>query len=303
MRKVYSGIDNLPTGQASDKIIKGCLVLEGGSFRGLYTGGVTDALMLGDINLECTIGVSAGAMNGYNYVSGQIGRASRFNLSHRFDPNYVGIKAMPRNKGLFGFDLIFDDSRVEEPFNHAYFNNPARRFIAVATDCATGQPTYFEKGKCSDIFQAIRASASMPFFSKMVPIDGGLYLDGGCSVAMGLDWALQEGYEKIIVVKTRDRSYRKPDTTKKQARIQDILYRKYPDFRKAFHASQKNYNILCDRIEELEKQGRIFVIAPSRPVTVGRLERDMEKLGDLYHLGMADTQSVQKEIQNYLSEY
>ncbi len=302
MRKVYSGIDKLPAGQASDKISKGCLVLEGGSFRGLYTGGVTDALMLNDINLECTIGVSAGAMNGYNYVSGQIGRASRFNLGHRFDPNYVGIKAMPRNKGIFGFDLIFDDSRVEEPFNLTYFNNPDRRFIAVATDCKTGKTAYFEKGKCTDIFQAIRASASMPILSKMVPIDDGLYLDGGCSTAMGLDWALQEGYEKIIVVKTRDRSYRKPDTSAKQSRIQNRLYRKYPEFLKSLNESQKNYNILCDRIDELERQGRIFVIAPSEPVTVGRLERDMEKLGALYYLGRKDTEQHLQELLTYLDQ-
>ena len=31
----------------------------------------------------------------------------------------------------------------------------------------------------------------------MVLIDGQQYLDGGCSVSIPLDWALEEGYEKI----------------------------------------------------------------------------------------------------------
>ena len=42
---VYSGIDNLPRGKASDHLTQGCLVLEGGAFRGVYTSGVLDALM------------------------------------------------------------------------------------------------------------------------------------------------------------------------------------------------------------------------------------------------------------------
>lgn len=56
--KKYSGIDGLPSGQAKGDIIKGCLVLEGGAFRGLYTGGVLDALMVHGIQIECTAGVS-----------------------------------------------------------------------------------------------------------------------------------------------------------------------------------------------------------------------------------------------------
>lgn len=301
MNKVFSGIAQIPKGNAPDTITPGCIVLEGGAFRGLYTGGVLDFLMQNNINLECTIGVSAGAMNGYSYTSGQIGRSSRFNLSHRHDSQYVGGRAMIHNKGLFGFDLVFDDSRNGEPLNRERFFHPSRRFIAVATDCRTGQPAYFEKGKCSDIFQAIRASASMPLFAKMVYIDGNPYLDGGCSENIPLDWALQEGYEKIIVVKTRDRSYRKAESDDAILKLQRHIYRKYPNFLRALEANTNRYNTICNRIDQLEKEGRIFVIAPSEPVTVSRLEKDMEKLGALYYLGRSDTERQLDEIRAYLS--
>ena len=66
---VYSGADQLPSGRAAGGITEGCMVLEGGAFRGVYTSGVLDALMEAGINLQCTIGVSAGAMNGINYVT------------------------------------------------------------------------------------------------------------------------------------------------------------------------------------------------------------------------------------------
>ena len=83
--EVYSKLDQIPCGIASNKTIDGCIVLEGGAFRGLYTAGVLDALMENDINLSCTIGVSAGAMNGVNYVAGNIGRTARINLKYRHD--------------------------------------------------------------------------------------------------------------------------------------------------------------------------------------------------------------------------
>ena len=74
---VYSRIDEIPNGEASNVVVEGCVVLEGGAFRGLYTQGVLDAWMQNDINFRCTIGVSAGAMAGMNYVAGmiEIGRA------------------------------------------------------------------------------------------------------------------------------------------------------------------------------------------------------------------------------------
>ena len=69
------GIDRLPKGEATDRLTEGCIALEGGAFRGVYGEGVLDALMEADLNFRCTIGVSAGALNGATYVSGQIGRS------------------------------------------------------------------------------------------------------------------------------------------------------------------------------------------------------------------------------------
>ena len=82
---IYSGLDKLPEGNGSDEVTEGCIVLEGGAFRAVYEEGVLDALMKENINMACTVGVSAGAMNGMHYVAGQIGRAARINLRYRHD--------------------------------------------------------------------------------------------------------------------------------------------------------------------------------------------------------------------------
>ena len=213
--KVFSRLDEIPSGMASKDITEGCMVLEGGAFRGNYTSGVMDALMENGINLSCTIGTSAGAMIGANYVAGHIGRAAKINLRFRHDKRYMGPSVFRRNKGIIGFDFIlatYGGVDSTYPLNLARFFDPAKRFVAVTTNIKTGKPEYFEKGECTDIFRAIAASASMPMVSKPVSMDGQLYLDGGCADSIPFKWALNEGYEKIIVIKTRDDSYRKSDT-------------------------------------------------------------------------------------------
>jgi predicted patatin/cPLA2 family phospholipase len=70
--KVYRDIESLPTGQTDENCItEGCLAVEGGGWRGLYAAGVIDGLMKADINLQTTVGVSAGALCGVAYVSGR----------------------------------------------------------------------------------------------------------------------------------------------------------------------------------------------------------------------------------------
>ncbi len=58
--------------------------------RGLYTGGVLDALMDHQLSADYVIGVSAGACNGVSYVSGQRGRNRRINTQYVDDRRYVG---------------------------------------------------------------------------------------------------------------------------------------------------------------------------------------------------------------------
>ncbi len=225
--KIYSGIDSLPHGDASGKITPGCLVSEGGAFRGVYAQGVMDALMEEDINMQCAVGVSAGAMSSLNYVTGQIGRSGRINLRYRHDKRYVGARNFVKNRGLIGFDFVFYNV-PNDPINEKRLRDPSRRFVAVATNCETGKTEYLEQSNCSNIFTAIQASASMPYISKMVKLDGKLFLDGACSVKIPYEWALQQGYEKIIVIKTRHKSFRYEST--EESRLPYKVYRNYPSF-------------------------------------------------------------------------
>ena len=119
----------IPEGHASEKITEGCLVIEGGAFRGgAYDSGVLDCLMVNDINFQCVLGVSAGAITGLDYMSGQIGRSARLNIGFRHDPRYVGYKALYSDKSLVGFTFLYDTYNLKEKYSFKIGQVPASTF-------------------------------------------------------------------------------------------------------------------------------------------------------------------------------
>ena len=296
----FSGSDRIPKGRAPDTITPGCLVLEGGAFRAVYGEGVLDALMRAGLNFQCTIGVSAGALNGFNYVSGQIGRAARINLNYRHDSRYVGLGAYRTSGSVIGFRFAFEDFDRIEPLDRARFFDPARRFLAVATDCRTGQPVYFEKGRCGDIFRAICASASMPYFSRPVEVDGITCLDGGCCQKIPYQWALDQNFEKIVLVRTLTMDFRREEKASDQKLANLVYGRKYPAFAAVQGQSAAAANRQCDEIEALAAAGRIFVIAPSKDLGISKLEKDVNRLAAWYVLGYNDCKRALPALKAWL---
>ena len=295
--KVFSGLADLPGGTASESLTEGCLVLEGGGFRGVYTQGFLDAMMENDLNLSAVIGVSAGALGGANYVSGQIGRSARINLRYRHDSRYVGLRAFLKSRSILDLGFLIEDRGILEPLDWERFNRPERRFVAVTTDCLSGKTAYFEKGKHRDFLLAVRASATMPYISPPVIIDGRPYFDGGCSTKIPYEWALEEGYGKIVVIRTREASYR---ARKRERNRAARVYRRYPAFAETLSREDEEYNRELDALDALEKEGRLLVFCPSEPPMAETLEKDMEKLGALYYLGRNDCLRELERLKSYL---
>lgn len=297
--KVYSKINDLPDGTATENITEGCVVMEGGAFRGIYVAAALDALMENGINLSCAIGVSAGALNGMNYISGQIGRAGRITLNHRFDKKYVGGMVLLKNRSIFGYDYAFTELMKKYPFNMERFNSGKQRFVIVATNLLTAEAEYFENGSC-DVYKALEASSSLPYVSKAVEIDGVPYLDGGCSDKIPFEWALDNGYKKVIVIKTQQDSYRKDITSERSKKLAKRVYHKFPKFAKALGVNNERYNEKLDKLDKLRDEGKVFVISPSGPANVSRFESDIEKIGELYYMGYNDTLKLIPQIKEYL---
>lgn len=299
-KKTWSGYDSIEVREAPDTVVPGCIVLEGGSFRGCYTSGVLDVLMENGINLQTTIGTSAGALNGYNYVAGEIGRSAKINLGYRHDKRYIGPGSLARNRGVVGFDFLLTSIEDELPFNRERFEDPSRRFLVTVTNCENGECIYCEKGVTNDFLKAVQASASMPFAADMVDVNGIPCLDGGCAVKIPYKWAMENGFEKILVIRTRPQPFRRPPESKRFMELSDRLYRNYPALAERLNTQALQYNTACDELDELHKEGRVFMLCPSGSISIGTLEGDMERLGALYLLGRCDATIQLPKIKEYL---
>lgn len=279
------------------------LLLEGGSLRGLFTAGVLDTFMENDVYFPAVAGVSAGALNALNYVSHQPGRSASINLRYRHDGRYFGPKAALRGGSLFGLNFMLHDVKKEVPYDEDTYAHGGMRMIAVATNAETGKPAYFEKGKTDfDFNEAVRASASLPLASAPVMLDGQPYLDGGCACPIALNWALKQGFEKIVVVTTREKGFRKKQPGQRMVDLYDDFYGDKPLFLATMLTQEMRYNALMDQLDELEESGRVFCVRPQEPITIGRFEGDTEKLLALYNRGHREGREALAGMQAYLEK-
>ena len=260
------------------------LVLEGGGLRGVFTCGALDCFMDNGIRFPFTVGVSAGACNGLSYMSGQRGRAKASNIDLMEEHHYVGLKYLFTQRCIMDFKLLFEDfpERIIPYDYEAYFSNPDR-FVMVTTNCITGKAEYFEeKSSSARVMDIVRASSSLPFVSPITYVDGIPMLDGGIADSIPVEYAMQQGYEKQVVVLTRNKGYRKKAGSMPLAKA---FYRKYPQLQKALSERNAVYNRTMDLIEKLEDEGKLTVIRPVRPIEVSRMEKDTSKLTRLYQEG------------------
>ena len=277
------------------------LVLEGGGLRGVFTCGVLDCFMDHGVRFPFTVGVSAGACNGLSYMSGQRGRAKASNIDLMDEHHYIGFKYLFTQRCIMDFKLLFEDfpERIIPYDYEAYFSNPDR-FVMVTTNCLSGKAEYFEeKSSSGRVMDIVRASSSLPFVSPVTYVDGIPMLDGGIVDSIPVEYALGQGYEKLVVVLTRNKGYRKSESSMQLARL---FYRKYPEVVKSLSQRNALYNRSMELVEKLEDEGRIIVIRPVRPIDVGRMEKDTDKLRALYDEGYSEAEKMLSDIKTMNEE-
>ena len=264
------------------------LVIEGGGVRAIYAAGVLDVFMEHRLRFDGVIGVSAGAIHGCSFLSNQKGRSLRFYKKYCNDPRFMGFRSWLTTGDIVGTDFGYHEIPEKlDIYDYNAFKSCGVPFYVVCSNVTTGQPEYLQITDMREQMDCLRASASLPYFSRIVEIEGKKYLDGGGTDSIPVEAFMNMGYRRNIVILTREASYRKKPELRM---LPSLVYRKYPAFAEALRKRHIVYNHTLERILELEKEGSVFVIRPEASLPASRMEKDPENVQRAYDMGYADGQ-------------
>ena len=281
--------------------VKTGIVLEGGGMRGMYTCGILDVLMENHIYVDGMVGVSAGIAFGCNYKSRQAGRALRYNVRFAKDRRYSGMMSLLKTGNYynahFAYNLV---PRHYDVFDYNVFEDTAMECYAVCFDVKTGNGVYQRLDRVNDdFFEWIRASASMPVVAQPVEVGGRLLLDGGLADSIPLEFMMNKGYERNIVVLTREDGFRK--TAEHGMWLIKPLLRKWPKVIEALKKRPAHYNMQLQQVREQERKGTAFVFRPLKPLNVSRTTHDAAEMNRVYQQGREEALQRLDELKRFLA--
>ena len=277
------------------------MVLEGGAMRGMFTTGVLDVMMEQKLRVDGLMGVSAGAVFGCNYKSGQIGRVLRYNTRYCRDWRYASFRSLLLTGDLYGAKFCYWDLPMEldKMDYEAYAANP-HPFYVVCTDVETGEAVYKlcprADGEYRDWF---RASASMPLVSRVVEADGRKLLDGGIADSIPIRYFESIGYGRNVVILTQPEGFVK--TPSRGLPLLKCMLRRYPKVAQAMMRRHEVYNETSAYITRREQEGAAFVIRPPKALELSRTEHDPVRLASAYHTGREEALRRLVELKAFLA--
>lgn len=277
------------------------LVLEGGALRTIFSSGVCDAFL--DLGLpmpDYTIGVSAGIAYGVSYLSRQSRRNLKLVTTYANDHRYMSWRNMlnPKNRSYFGLKFSYETIPNELlPFDYDAFEAYPGTVEAVVTNLNTGKADYLPVPRRDDHNLLLQATCAIPMMFPVIEIDGQPYLDGGCADAIPWKRAFDQGCDRVVVLLTRERSYRK-DTE----RLMPILrraFRQYPAFLETLSTRAERYNRCREELFALEREGKVLVIAPESTAGFSRTERDTDKIRRMWQSGYFAGRRAVEDVQAF----
>ena len=277
------------------------LVLEGGGMRGLFTAGILDVLMENNVTFDGVVGVSAGATFGCNFISHQIGRVLRYNMSQRKNPKYMGIRSLIKTGDYVGGEYAYHVLPTKlDVFDFEAFEKNPTEFHVVTTNVRTGEAIYHRIDKVDYTgMEWIRASASMPIISRPVAIGDYEMLDGGIADSIPLRYFESEGFKRNIVILTQPKGFKKKLT--KLMPVFKATMRKYPAIIEGMSKRHLMYNRELDYISQQQMAGKCLVICPSDTLPIGRTSLNAKKMQHVYDMGRKAGEDNLEAIRKFIA--
>ena len=291
--------------QLESNVFKTALLFEGGSMRGAYTCAVAAELLDQGVYFDNVYGVSAGSSNTVNYVSRDIDRVVQSFTELAKLPNIGDWKTLLAHRGYWNAHYIYQEAGRPDgalPFDIDTFNaNPAKATV-FALERDTARDLYFRKGDLDtldNLMLRVRASSTVPVFMPPPQVNGKYCYDGGFAIGGGLPLALirADGFERVFVVRTRKRGYRKAGGNE-WARA---FFWRFPAMRDAVLTRNARYNAACDLLDEWEREGRAYVFYCD-DLTLSGNERDYDELCRNYESGRAQIKREWGALMDFLEK-
>ena len=259
------------------------IILEGGTFRPIFSAGVMDALLDEDIMFPYMIGVSAGICDGFSYISKQKERNLKILMNHRNDKRYLGAGNLLKDKSLFGLDFVYDTIPNKlYPFDWKTFYEYEGRIRVGVTNAWTGKVEYKDGMKLDKKCMMLRATCAIPLVFPAIYVDGKPYYDGVMADPIPIRNSIKDGNEKNLIVLTTPEGYRK-ELSRSHKITAKLLKRKYPHLPELLMKRHIEYNKTVRYCEKLEQEGKAVILRPEYPIE--SLEKDIDVLKQTYDMG------------------
>lgn len=259
------------------------LILEGGTFRPIFSAGVMDALLDNDIMLPYVIGVSAGITNGFSYVSKQKKRNLDILVNLRHDKRYIGKRNFLKCKSFVGLDFAYDEVPNKlYPFDREALLKYNGKVLVGVTNAITGKAEYLDGKDVDSKCTMLRATCAIPLMFPVVNINGTPYYDGGLADPIPIRKAISDGNDKHIIILTRPKEYRK-ELSNSNVIVAKLFKKKYPNLRPILLNRHIEYNKTVSYCEELERRGKAIILRPTK--AIDSLEKDIDTIKATYNMG------------------
>lgn len=261
------------------------LILEGGTFRPVFSCGVLDALLDEGLLFDYVSGVSAGITYAYSYLAGQRGRNLRIFTTYRNDKRYLSLRNFPKCRSVFGLDFVFDEipNRLV-PFDwQTFLRYPGKVRVGV-TNALTGQAEYMDGMQIDRPCTLLRATCALPLMFPPIEIHGTPYYDGGVADSIPIAQALRDGSRRNLVVLTRPDGYWK--TTSPSTRVgARAIRRRYPAMEQAMLTRAERYNQTTLLLSELKRRAPADTVILRPKMPLDSFEKDVAVLRRSYDHG------------------
>jgi predicted patatin/cPLA2 family phospholipase len=218
------------------------------------------------------------------------------------DRRYSGIMSLLKTGNYYNAHFAYKLVPTHyDVFDYNVFEDTAMECYAVCFDVNTGKGIYQRLDRVNnDFFEWIRASASMPVVAQPVEVGGRLLLDGGLADSIPLEFMMSKGYERNVVILTREEGYRK--TAEPGMWLMKPLLRKWPKVIEALERRPAMYNRQLQQVREQERKGTAFVFRPLKPLDVSRTTHDAQEMNRVYQQGREEALQRLEELKKFLSD-